>query len=157
MSLSPGGSGAGRDGRQKRQPVSRTEIRHPNEEQHLLEYGWAMRIMDHPSPHGPADYRTFGLERNYQVPEFQLYYPLSPGVAVSVLGTAIDLIKAGTRFKDGDTSADVLEGFSVKFVDATVGGKKMLRIILPDKQGRIERGEITGTYALQYEQLHELP
>ncbi len=124
---------------------------HPEEARLLKEDGWSMRVYSKSScNHAPADFRTTGLSENSQHLDLQIYYPLPAFTAFNRLYTVVNLIKGGTVFTEGMISEDVLDGYSVKFIKATCGGKEYLRIILPDKNGCFEEGKMAHPYSLQY-------
>ena len=128
----------------------RGEFRDLFERERLIRDGWAMRVFTHHGPHKPADYRTVGLSENFKHPNLQLYFPVSEEIALATFFTIVDLIKAGAKFKDGDVSRDVAEEMPVKFIKVTIGNAEFLRVIIPDKQGKVDEGKISAPFSLQY-------
>lgn len=134
-------------------PKRKGELRHTREADVLREEGWAMRSFSRGCSHQIADHRTVGLQENFDHPDIQIFFPMNGQLALGILGTSVELVKSGKRFEDGNISGDVLEGLDVKFVTASVDGVSMLRVILPDKKGRLSQDEIASPYSNQYTEL----
>lgn len=117
----------------------------------LTTEGWALRSFAHPcASHEMADHRTVGLPLNFHHLDIQLYFPMRATLALNILHTAIEVIKTGVTFQPGSTSTDILHDLTVTFIEVTVDGQKMLRMILPDRAGRYQRDVIAEPYARQY-------
>jgi hypothetical protein len=118
----------------------------------IAEHGWCCHIVpdDHDSPMG-WDAHTHGLEDSYGHPDFEIVLPLPYATAHQILCNLVDGVKAGDRFKAGDAAGGIIRGYDVGFADATEGGRDVLRVIVPDPEGRTARGEIGGEYGRQYE------
>jgi hypothetical protein len=117
----------------------------------LAKYGWSAHLVfdDGDSPTG-WNMHTHGLRDNYDHPDFQIILPLTPEVAHDILTNLADAVKASRRFAAGDTASGIIHGFDLGFADATEGGRPVLRVIVPDPEGRTARGEIEEAYAVQY-------
>jgi hypothetical protein len=60
-------------------------------------------------------------------------------------------VKAGETFGSGQRLDQILRGgLLVKLVAATECGRPVLRIILPDRAGKLDLGEIDEPFARQY-------
>ena len=126
------------------------ELRHLDESTMLLTDGWVMRAFSHGGNHGISDNRSVGFAENFKHPDIQINYPLPGELALHCLSTVADLVKSGKTYKDGDLSDDVLHDLPVKFVAVEIDGVSMLRMILPDKEGNVERDKMAYRYSLQY-------
>ena len=63
----------------------------------------------------------------------------------------MDRISAGDRFSEGDIADRILsEPYKVKFIRATESGREVLRLIIPDAAGNLERDLMEPAYARQY-------
>lgn len=119
----------------------------------LAEYGWyAHLVFDDDDSPTRYNIHTHGLAERYGHPDFQVVLPLAPGIAHGVLIALADgVVKDGRRFTAGTPVAEIIRGFDVGFAEASECGRPVLRVILPDPDGRLERGEIGAEYAVQYE------
>ena len=136
------------------------------EQANMQNHGWIIHFVaqgDESSPTG-FNAHTHGLQQNYDHADFQVVIPLPQQVVHTIMITLADRVKAAERFQAGQTVADVIEGggrltgqeLLVKLVDATEGGRPVLRVILPDPNGKLDLGEINAQYARQYADLaHE--
>ena len=96
------------------------------------------------------DVHTHGLVETHDHPDLQIVLPIDPKTSHSVINNVVAKIEEGQVFSDGMVVEDIIQNFSVKFVDAKEGDRDVLRIILPDPQGKIEPDEIDAKYAIQY-------
>lgn len=96
---------------------------------------------------------THGLPEKYGHPDLELVFPLSVDAAHAVLAGAVALIKEGRTFVDGQVADDVLSsGFRVRFVQTTEGGRRVLRVLLPDPVNRLPgEAECDPFYSAQIE------
>lgn len=85
--------------------------------------------------------------------DLQMVCPVPDGLIMYVFHAVVALIKEGNVFKDGDISNEVLEDMPIKFVTARECDRDVLRIIMPDEKGCVERGEMTAPYSKQYDDL----
>jgi hypothetical protein len=95
---------------------------------------------------------THGCIESWQHPDLQIVLPI--GVAADVIFNAlIDRVKAGERFAPGERADLVLTetlSIVVAFIAAAEGQRFVLRVILPDRQGRLDKGVMEAEYARQY-------
>jgi hypothetical protein len=118
----------------------------------IAEHGWyAHTVPDDPDSPTGFNAHTHGLEDGYGHPDFQLVLPLPFATAHQILINLVDAVKAGRRFKAGHGVRRIIHGYDVSFADATEGGRDVLRVIIPDPEGRTARGEIGEGYARQFE------
>jgi hypothetical protein len=111
---------------------------------------YVMRLQED-SPESPTGFNghTVGLRDNFGHPDFQLVARMSPGMAAEILINLAEAVVAGRRFAAGDLAGGMNANFVVGFAKATEG--EVLRVIVPDKEGRTARGEIDEAFAVQYE------
>lgn len=119
-------------------------------EQDCMEkYGfWVHLVQDDESPTG-INIHTHGLE-TYDHPDFQLIVPLPQQFAHSIVSDLANRVKNGERFSAEQNVDKVIKQWPVKLIDAEESGRKVLRIVLPDPDGKLERDEINDQYAIQY-------
>jgi len=106
----------------------------------MEKYGWFVHFVpdDEDCPNS-VNYHTHGVERSFGHPDLQICFPLSRDIAHSILSNIVDDIKAGSRFEPGKKYNEIIGGgLSVEFIHAMECGRKVLRIIFPDKNGNYE-------------------
>jgi hypothetical protein len=98
-------------------------------------------------------------------PDVQIVVPMPQEVAHGVFWAVVEQIKEGKKFEPGTEYAGILEGYKVRFAWAREGsetqfkpgsqvqmvGRPVLRIILPDKDGRTARETMAEPYLIQWE------
>ena len=118
----------------------------------LAKYGWfAHYVSDDPDAPMGVNFHTHGMDETFDHPDLQIVFPIDPKIAHSLFWEAINQIKSGKKFRDGDVVDKIVgNGFSVKFVEAQENERTVLRMILPDKYGNLDRADLAGTMAEQY-------
>ena len=104
-----------------------------------------------------VNYHTHGLPEHYAHPDFQLVLPLDRKILHTLAATLVDHVKKGERFVGGARVSGITAKYDVLLIDAIESKsirRKVLRIILPDKTGSVDRASMTGVFA---EQFRELP
>jgi len=80
---------------------------------------------------------THGLEQSQGGHyDLEITLPVSGEDAAEVISNVVDKIKKGKEFRDGDIVSGILVGYDVKFVKRKESGRDILRILLPDRDGR---------------------
>jgi hypothetical protein len=117
----------------------------------IAEHGWCCHVVpdDRDSPTG-FNAHTHGLEDSYGHPDFEIVLPLPFAVAHQILINLVAEVKAGRQFKAGDLASQIIRGFNLGLALAVEGGREVLRVVIPDPEGRTARGEIGEEYAVQY-------
>lgn len=134
-------------------PEAALEAARRRDAEALAEYGWYAHLVfdDDGSPTG-FNCHTHGLAETCGHPDFQIVLPLPTEIAHGVLiALAEGVVKDGRRFAAGTPAVGIIRGFPVGFAEASECGRPVLRVILPDPDGRLARGEIGAEYAIQYE------
>ncbi len=117
----------------------------------LQEPGWYAHYVEPDKPKGVANFHTHGFVENAKHPDFQIVLHVPVRLGHMLFNILWHMIKGGMTFKDGDVSDKFLHGYDVKFVNAKDGQRDVLRIIMPDEQGRLERDDFEGEdFKLQY-------
>lgn len=120
------------------------------EKENMVKYGWYVHfVMD--DDEAPYEYNmhTHGLEVTSKHLNLQICCPLPMEVAHDILGIIVDQIKDGVIYTAGTRVAGIIKNFDVLFVEATECGRTVLRVILPDATGCLDRNEMSNL-ALQY-------
>lgn len=121
-------------------------------QQMMEEYGWIIDFVrpDNDYPYG-VNYHTHGLPEKYGHPDLQIVMSLDPNVASGVLWDAVNQIEKGTRFQEDLAYDNILGmGYKVKFIKAQECDREVLRMILPDKEGRLDLVDMDEPYQGQY-------
>jgi hypothetical protein len=119
----------------------------------MAKYGWYAHYVadDDDSPTG-FNGHTHGFEESWKHPDIQIVIAMPQTQIHGIMAQMADLIKEGAKFEPGTEYNEVLQGYPVKFGWAREGGdRRVLRMILPDKQGRVARDEITEPFNVQWE------
>lgn len=93
---------------------------------------------------------THGLENTFNHPDLQIVLPLHPLMAHQLIHDVVGLIRKGTAIQPGVRYSKIIKNLDVTFIEATETGRKVLRMILPDTKGNLDKACLTGEYAEQY-------
>lgn len=117
----------------------------------LNKYGYYVHCVA-VDPSSPTNFNahTHGMQAFDNHPDFQIIIPLSLKSAHSILCTVADRVKSGERFVSGQKLDKIVRGFEIKLVEAPEDDRKVLRIVLPDPDGKLEPEEINEQYSAQY-------
>lgn len=120
---------------------------------HMEREGWYSHYVFPEDDHSRAvNCHTHGVRESFGHPDLQLVLPIAPEKASDLLRSFVLEVKKGRYFKDGQVVDDLLQdGFKVKFVKVDEGGREVLRVILPDPQGNVEKDAMDEAYAAQYQ------
>lgn len=128
-------------------------------ERELLENpGWFVHYVfetDAGELNGMANYHTHGLSKNFNHPDIQITLPIDPNVVHPVLNGMVRDIKNGKVFHENERSSEVLRGMDVYFKAYREGRRWVLRMLLPDPNGKLPFEE--GCEEIYTKQLEELP
>jgi len=125
--------------------------------QMMAKHGWFWLYMGPDDPQSPTgtNIHTHGFEATWGHPDVQIVVALHQKQAQGVLSEVAGLVKAGMKFEPGKDYDHILRDYKVRFAWTTEGDRRVLRMILPDKEGRLARGEISEPYAKQWEGTEE--
>lgn len=116
----------------------------------LKTHGWYAHCV--PSNDGTPfgfNYHTHGMERSYGHRNIQCVMPMDFKVIHMIVSDIIEEIKKGKKFEPNVDYPDLVGGgYMVRFIEAKECGRKVLRLVVPDKNGKYE-----GKFAKQFELL----
>ena len=129
------------------------------EQRMMNEHGWIVHYVfetEEDSLNGLANIHTHGLAENFGHPDIQLVLPIAPETIHPVLHGIVHDIKNGKVFHANERSSEVLQGMDVYFAPYTEHDREVLRLMLPDPNGRLPFEEgCEEIYARQTENLPE--
>lgn len=108
------------------------------EDEHFKKSGFYMHFV---SGEHFINAHTHGFDRSWGHLDFQLIFPVSQKVVGSIFWSFADRVKAGERFEAGTSVDEIIEDFPVRLSSAKEGGRDVLRVILPDKNGKFPGDE----------------
>lgn len=122
----------------------------------MKKYGWYAHYVpgDNSSP-TEFNAHTHGFEESWNHPDIQIVVYMPQQTIHGIMTTIANAVKEGTAFQPGRTYDNVLQGYDVMFAGAQEGGRRVLRVILPDPQNNVARGDISAPYAVQWEGAEE--
>lgn len=122
----------------------------------MKKYGWYAHFVpgDDSSPTN-FNAHTHGFVESWNHPDIQIVIYMPEEQLHSILIRMAELVKSGKKFKPGKKYDDVLETFPVTFAWAQEGGRRLLRMILPDKKKGLARGKIRPPYDIQWKGTEE--
>ena len=125
-------------------------------DENMKKHGWYAHYVfdDTDSPMG-ANAHTHGFEETWKHPDIQIVYPIPGEVAHGIFWTVVGHLKEGKRYEPGVRYGEILDKYDVMFAWAKEGGRKVLRMILPDTANIVERGRIAEKFAQQWEGTEE--
>ncbi len=95
----------------------------------LQKHGWIIHDVAKTGSH------THGLRENFDHPDLEVALNIPDDTAHRVLTAAVENIKKGKRYEDGQKRDQIIENGEVLFKKSKRREREMLRIILPDPQG----------------------
>lgn len=86
-------------------------------------------------------HHTHGLKENFNHMDLEIVLPVNPNIAGAVIHGMVELIKEGESFENKLISDKVIRDYDVQLVKTKEGKREVLRIILPDKNGKFPSDE----------------
>ena len=97
-----------------------------------------------------ADVHTHGLPESFGHPDLQCVLPINGKLIHSVFITIVNKIKEGKKFESGKCYSGLIKGFKLRFVESVECSRKVLRVILPDKNGKLHKNLMEEDFRVQY-------
>jgi len=100
-----------------------------------------------------ANIHTHGIAESFGHPDFQIALNIPQNVAMSIFHGMVKEIKEGKKYT---TNVDYSEiaNLPVRFINATECGRPVLRLIIPDRAGTLDKDTMDPVFARQYENLN---
>lgn len=102
-------------------------------------HGWYIHFVvgDKDFPFG-YNIHTHGLTKFNSHPDLQICFPLPKETAAVILRTIAERIKEGKIYSAGIKYSDIIANYDLEFAEAEECGRKVMRVIFPDKHGNIQ-------------------
>lgn len=81
-------------------------------------------------------HHTHGLKENFNHIDLEIVLPINPNIVGGVFHGMVEQIKEGESFENKLISDRVIQGYDVQLVKVNDGHRELLRIILPDVNGK---------------------
>lgn len=121
------------------------------EKGNLEKYGWlAHCVRNDPDTPYHFNYHTHGLDVSQKHKNFQVCIPIEPEIIHNIIWNLIDSIRNGKSYEAGDTAWGIIDNYPITFIDAKENGRDVLRVILPDPAGCLDKNEIEDLYKMQF-------
>jgi hypothetical protein len=129
----------------------------PQERKFLDSVGWYSHfVFTDADRHRWVNYHTHGLPEHYGHLDFQFVLPLDSDLLHALARKLVDRVKKGERFVAGMRVSGITKQYEVLLVqtiESRSASRSVLRVILPDKGGNLERGRLKGLFVTQYQDL----
>lgn len=100
--------------------------------------------------------KTLGLNK-YGHKEFQMVLEIDHKMVMYILNSLGVRVQAGEKFQNGDSVAEILQGYDIRLQEFFDGEETVLRVLLPDPNGRFpDDSECDCIYSMQNLPLQEL-
>lgn len=124
------------------------------EAQMIREHGFFSHMVPFEGPEdgsfGMDNFHTHGFPHSVNHPDIQVVVRLPGKIWSGIAWNAYNRIKDGVKFGQGEEYHDILDNMPVCFAWAEENGRDVLRMILPDKEGKVFEDEINERYAVQW-------
>lgn len=124
---------------QKKRREKQLELINKQEQEMLNLYGWYVHyVTDFKElrDKGMANIHTHGVSETFNHLDIQVVLPLSPEIIHPVLVKVVERIQMGETFEEHTHYRDIFFDKNVCFVIREEGGRQVLRMLIPDSNGR---------------------
>lgn len=98
-----------------------------------------------------VDIHTHGIQESFDHPDLQCILPADINIIHSIFCIIVENIKRGKKYESGKCYGDILNnGYKLRFIEATQGGRRVLRVILPDRKGKLHKNLMQKEFQIQY-------
>ena len=118
------------------------------EQEALTAHGWYSHfVLPENGNQDWVNYHTHGLPERYGHLDFQLVLPVKPDTLYNLAARLVERVKKGERFVAGMRVSGILEDYDVLLVrmnESHTIHRPVLRVILPDKEGNLNKSIVSG-------------
>jgi hypothetical protein len=121
------------------------EVIHAYHDELMEQYGWMIHFVmpDEDYPFN-VNIHTHGFPEKFKHLDMQICLPINPDNTQGIMNNIARLLNEGKAFKANKKYKDIIERFPVLMIPATENGRKVLRLVFPDKHGSFD-GEFSKT------------
>jgi len=115
------------------------EAMHTRHDELMKKYGWMVHYVtpDDAYPFN-VNIHTHGFPDKFKHPDMQICLSLSPDIAQGIMNNIARLLEKGKVFKANKKYKGIIEKFTVLMHPAKEDGRKILRMVFPDKYGSFD-------------------
>ncbi len=129
----------------------------PGEQENLESYGWFSHfVVGETDGNKWVNYHTHGLPEHYAHLDFQFVLPIDSYTLHALATMLVDRVKKGERFVSGMRVSGLMskhDAFLIQTTETQSIPRSVLRVILPDKEGNLDRAMLKGIFAAQFQNL----
>lgn len=128
----------------------------------IQKYGWFAHYVGELEGHRETNlvnFHTHGLSDTHNHLDFQVVLPVPTNVCHSIFWRLVELIEDGRIFEEDEVASGVIgNDYQVTFKKVREGNRQVMRVIMPDASGILDKDELYGMYKNQYvdSQLNEI-
>lgn len=129
-------------------------------EKSLIEkYGFFSHLVMDDLTVGPSqtNYHTHGIPLSQDHHDIQIIVALPPDIFNNIIHSVFNYIKKGNKIETNKKYDGFIHNFTVEFTWAIENDRDVLRMILPDPEGRTSREEISFPYTYQWMHTYDEP
>ena len=105
----------------------------------IEKYGWYLHhVTDDSFCPNNTNSHTHHLTESFGHKDFQVCLNIRPDIIHAILTNLVEEIKKGAKYEVGKKYDGILTGYQVEFIDAIETGREVLRLLLPDENGKYE-------------------
>jgi hypothetical protein len=116
-------------------------------ERMIEQHGFVVNFVFPVNEDGDWNIHTHGLVDSCEHPELQICLGVPQQIAMTIIHDIVKRIKGGERFEHGQVNDELIHDFSIRFIEVN---PKLIRLIMPDKDGKYLESELSGVYKNQY-------
>ncbi len=126
-----------------------------NYDEAVKKYGFAIHhVFGDTSCPNNTNAHTHGIMESFGHPDFQLCFNIHPDTVTDIFHNLVDAIRKGEKFEVGKLyDGYFIGGYKAKFIWATQGDRKVLRLLIPD----VDHSYTGEMYAAQLTMLNDNP
>ncbi len=131
--------------------------RDPDKETKMIEeYGYMVHMVYDDPDTGGANLHSHGITR-INCPDLQIVVGLPPNILSPLFNDYYEMMKSGQKIEIGKNYDEFLHGYSVQFIWAVEQNRDVLRMILPDKQGNLDKEKMDDKFSFQWKDTSTKP
>lgn len=97
------------------------------------------------------DAHTHGIEEKFGHMDLQCVLPINADLVGDIFHRIVKMIKEGTKFESGKCYGDIVNNkYKIRFLTAMEGDREVLRIIIPDKNGKLHKELMEEKFRVQF-------